>query len=112
MAECHPTHKIAEIPHAVIDERYSNGKDMLRKYPGYYVSVREEGGATYHVSNPGVNCLPNVVLVAEGRVYRDGFLPASAPAYKNTRVIDFANNREYIYDFNGDVRYIELQEVV
>lgn len=98
--------------HAVIDVRYVDGKDMLRKYPNHYVSVREEGGATYHVSSAGVNCMPNAVLVAEGKVYKDGFNPASAPSYKNTRVIDFANNREYIYDFDGDVRFVELQEVV
>ena len=101
-----------KIPHAVIDQRYVDGKDMLRKYPGSYVSVREEGGATYHVTNPGINAFPNAVLVAEGRLYKDGFNPATAPTYKNTRIIDFANNREYIYDFGGDVRYITLQEVV
>lgn len=103
--------KIPDIPHAVIDKRYVKGKDMLRKYPGHYVSVREEGGATYHVSKPGVNCLPNAVLVAEGKLFRDGFNPASAPSYKNTRILDFSNNREYVYDYDGDVRYTELLEV-
>lgn len=108
---CNTKHGWAEIPHAVIDKRYANGKDLLHKYPGQYVTVREEGGATYHVSNPGINCLPNAVLVAEGKIYRDGFNPATAPDYKNARIVDFANNREYIYDHLGDVRYITLQEV-
>lgn len=114
MSSCNCSNKRSkcDIPHAVIDQRYVNGKDMLRKYPGQYVTVREEGGATYHINNPGINSLPNAVLVAEGRLYKDGFNPSIAPSYKNTRVIDFLNNREYIYDFAGDVRYIDLQGVI
>lgn len=103
--------KIPEIPHAVIDARYVDGKDVLRKYPGHYVSVRQEGGATYHVSKPGYNCLPNAVLVAEGKLYKDGFDPTTAPAYKNTQIFDFLGNVMYIYDHDGDVRKITLQEV-
>lgn len=102
---------IPDIPHVLIDKRWKDGKDLLHKYPGHYVSVREEGGATYHVSKPGPNCLPNSVLVAEGRVYRDGFNPATAPDYKNTKVIDFLNNVIYVYDHKGDKRKITLQEV-
>ena len=45
--------RIPEIPHAVIDTRYENGKDLLRKYPGHYVTVRDELGAVYHVSKRG-----------------------------------------------------------
>jgi len=99
---------IPEIPHVLIDERWTDGKDMTRKYPGHYVTVRQEGGATYHVSKPGPNCLPTAVLVAEGRLYRDGYDPLHAPKYKNTRVLDFFNNREYIYDGKGDYRIVNL----
>lgn len=109
---CNSSKNRCDIPHAVIDQRYVNGKDMLRKYPGHYVTVREEGGATYHINTPGINSLPNAVLVAEGRLYKDGFNPATAPSYKNTRIIDFLNNKEYIYDFAGDIRSIDLQGVI
>lgn len=111
MGQCNTGNCYHDIPHSVVDERYVDGKDQLRKYPGHYVSVRQEGGATYHVTNPGLNGLPNAVLVAEGKVYKDGFDPASAPEYRNVRVIDFSNNREYIYDYGGDVRYVDLQGV-
>lgn len=107
---CYTT-KAPDIPHVVVDAHYENGKDVLRKYPGAYVSVREEGGATYHVSLPGPNCLPNAVRVSEGRLYRDGFDPSTAPTYKNTQVIDFHNNLMYIYDYDGNVRKITLQAV-
>ena len=103
--------RIPEIPHAVIDTRYENGKDLLRKYPGHYVTVRDELGAVYHVSKPGLNCLASSVRVAEGVLYKDGFDPESAPAYKNGRVLDFLNNKEYIYDYNGDVRVATIGEV-
>lgn len=102
---------IPDIPHAVIDKRFVDGKDMLRKYPGHYVTVREEGGATYHMSKPGANCIPSSVLVAEGRVFKDGFTLGDPYNYKNTQVIDFANNTLYIYDVNGDVRMVHLSEV-
>lgn len=111
MSKCTPKTCNLEIPHSVIDRRYVDGKDTLKNFPGHYVTVREEGSATYHVTHPGINCLPNATLVAPGLLYRDGFDPDLAPEYKNTRVLDFSNNREYIYDYAGDVRFVTLQEV-
>lgn len=103
--------KIADIPHAVIDSRFHDGKDMLRRYPGHYVTVRNEGGSVYHVSKPQPNCLPTSVRVSNGFFERDGFDPINSVPYKNTTVIDFLNNLMYIYNSEGDVRQITLEEV-
>ena len=103
--------KIADIPHAVIDARFHDGRDMLRKYPGHYVTVREEAGAVYHVSKPEPNCLPSVVKVSNGLVERDNFDVINRPPYKNATVLDFLTNSMYIYDSNGDVRKVTLSEV-
>lgn len=102
---------IADIPHAVIDSRFFNGKDMLRKYPGHYVTVRDEGGAVYHVSKPKANCLPTSVKVSNGFFERDGFDPINTDPYKNTTVLDFLENVMYVYDSEGDIRKITLEEV-
>lgn len=101
---------VADIPHAVIDTRYQNGKDLLRKYPGHYVVVRDEASAVYHVSKPGPNCLPNVVKVKEGIMYKDNF-DASRTKYKEAMVYDFFAGKLYVYDHEGDVRSITLSEV-
>ena len=103
---------VADIPHAVIDTRFENGKDMLHKYPGHYVSVRDEGGAVYHVSKPGPNCLASSVRVSNGLFERDNFDPNHGNKYKNTVVLDFLNNLMYIYNHEGDVRRVTLAEVV
>lgn len=103
-----PKH-IADIPHATIDERYVDGKDMLRKFPGHYVVVRREH-ATYHVSKPGFNCLPDVVLVSSTPIYKDGYDPDTMANYRNNTVYDFLNNKAYVFDYNGDYRIITLTE--
>ena len=102
---------IPDIPHVVIDSRFYDGRDMLRKYPGHYVTVRDEGGAVYHVSKPKANCLPNSVKVSNGFFEREGFDPTNSLPYKNTTVLDFLNNAMFIYDSNGDVRKVTLTEV-
>lgn len=103
--------KIPDIPHAVIDTRFVDGRDMLRKYPGHYVTVRDEAGSVYHVSKPGPNCLPSAVLVSRGVVERENFDVVNRPPYKNATVLDFLNNVMYVYDSNKDVRKITLEEV-
>lgn len=100
--------KIPDIPHVLIDKHYVDGKDQLRKYPGHYVTVREEAGATYHVSKPGLNCLPSAVLVAEGRLFKDGFEPDKNQNYKNARIIDFANGFEYVYNSLGQYKTLRF----
>lgn len=99
---------IADIPHAVVDTRYQNGKDLLRKYPGHYVVVRDEAGAVYHVSKPGPNCLPNAVKVKEGVLYKDNFNPDLGVKYREAKIFDFVNNKLYVYDHDGDRRVITL----
>lgn len=103
--------KIPDIPHAVIDSHFHDGRDMLRKYPGHYVTVRDEGGAVYHVSKPAANCLPSAVRVSNGVVERENFDVINRPPYKNATVLDFLANAMYIYDSNGDVRKVTLEEV-
>lgn len=98
---------IPDIPHAVIDTRYENGKDLLRKYPGAYVVVRDEN-ATYHVSKPGYNCLPNAVPVSRTPIFRDNYDLAHDKHYKQNTVYDFLNNKAYVFDPEGDVRVIAL----
>lgn len=99
--------KIQDIPHAVLDTRYQNGKDLLRKYPGHYVVVRDEAGAVYHVSKPGPNCLPNAVKVQPGMMYKDNF-DADRHNYREAFIFDFLNNKLYVYDHEGDKRVITL----
>lgn len=101
--------KIPDIPHAVIDTRYEDGKDLLRKYPGHYVTVRDEN-AVYHVSKPGLNCLPNAVPVSRNPIYRDNYDLNRDKKYKQNTVYDFLNKKAYVFDPEGDVRVITLQE--
>lgn len=95
------------IPHATIDDRYVDDRDMLRKYPGYYVTVRNEN-ATYHVGRAGKNCAPNAVVVARTPIFRDGYDPAIMPKYRMNTVYDFLNDRAFIFDNNMDYRTITL----
>lgn len=98
---------ICDVPHAVIDKHFVDGKDQTRKFPGYYVSVREEAGAVYHVSRPGPNCLSSAVLVSAGVMFIDGYNPNTRP-FKSATVYDFLNNKAYIFDPKGDFRTITL----
>lgn len=100
--------KIPDIPHAVVDTRYEDGKDLLRKYPGAYVTVRDEN-AVYHVSKPGYNCLPNAVSVSRNPIYRDNYDPERDKRYKMNTVYDFLNNKAYVFDNDGDVRVITME---
>lgn len=99
--------KLCDQLHAFIDARIVDGKDQLRKYPGHYVTVRQEGGAVYHVSKPGPNCLSSSVLIRRGTLFQDGFNPTAIP-YTNTDVYDFVNNKMYVFDMTGDYRVITL----
>ena len=56
----------------------------------------------------GDNCLPNAVLLSRGVLFKDGFVPALAPKYKNATIVDFLKNKEYIFDANGDYRVVAL----
>ena len=100
--------QVLDIPHTVIDTRYQNGKDLLRKYPGHYVTVRDEASAVYHVSKPGPNCLPNATKVKEGILYKDNFDHTRGVKYREAMIYDFLNSKLYVYDHNGDKRVITL----
>lgn len=101
--------KLPDIPHQVIETRYEDGKDLLRKYPGSYVTVRDEN-TVYHVSKPGLNCLPNAVPVSSMPIFRDNYDLAHDRRYKMNTVYDFLNNKAYVFDHMGDVRVIALTE--
>ena len=102
--------KIPDIPHVSIDTRFVGGKDQLRCFPGHYVSVRDEN-ATYHVSHPGFNCLPNALVVARTSIYRDNYDPETMARFRNNFVFDFLNNKAFVFDNNADYRVWDLQEV-
>lgn len=106
---CHLAAPILEIPHTVIDTRFDNGKDLTKQYPGYYVEVRDEN-TIYHVSTPKGGCILTSLAVARLPIYKENYDPKHMATYRNTTVIDFAQNKMFIFDFNKNYRVVALTE--
>lgn len=98
---------IQNIPHTVVDTRFVDGKDVTKKYPGYYVEVRDEN-TVYHVTMPQGGCLLNSLPVARLPLYIENYDPINMKKYRNTVVFDFTQNKMFIFDFNKEYRVVEL----
>lgn len=104
---CNMAAPILNIPHTVVDTRFVDGKDVTKKYPGYYVEVRDEN-TVYHVSTPKNGCMLNSLPVARLPLYIDNYDPINMKTYRNTIVFDFTMNKMFIFDFNKDYRVVNL----
>lgn len=95
------------IPHTLIDTRFVDGKDMTKKFPGYYVEVRDEN-TIYHVTVPAHGCVANSLAVARMPIYKENYDPKTMEVYRNNVVYDFAKNKAYIFNFNKEYRVVTL----
>lgn len=93
--------------HHVIDSRFVEGRDLLKKYPNSYVQVRDEN-AVYHVSQPDGECVPTALPVSRTIVFYDNYNPRTMPKYRSNIVVDMLNNQMYIFDQNKDYRKVGL----
>lgn len=100
---------VLDIPHTLVDTRFVDGKDVTKKYPGFYVEVRDEN-AIYHVSVPQDGCVPTSLCVAKLAVYKDNYNPNTMSRYRNTTVYDFANNKMYVFNFDKNYRVVNMTE--
>lgn len=108
---CTAAAHIQNIPHTVVDTRFKDGKDQTKKFPGYYVEVRDEN-TVYHVTTPAGGCVLNSLPVARMPLYKDNYDPTTMATYRNTVVFDFAKNLMFIFDFNKNYRVVNLTEVM
>ena len=97
------------IPHTVVDTRFVDGKDVTKKYPGYYVEVRDEN-TVYHVSTPKGGCLLNSLPVARLPIFKENYDPAHMKTYRNTVVFDFAQKKMFIFDFNKNFKVVNMED--
>lgn len=100
---------ILEIPHTVVDTRFVDGKDITKNFPGYYVEVRDEN-TIYHVSTPKGGCILNSLPVARLPIFKENYDPETMAKYRNSIVIDFAQNKLFIFDFNKNYRTVDLTD--
>ena len=108
---CNLAAPILEIPHTVVDTRFVDGKDVTKKYPGYYVEVRDEN-TVYHVSTPKGGCVINSLPIARVPIFKDNYNPSTMATYRNNVVIDFTQNKVYIFDFNKNYRIVYLSSTL
>lgn len=104
---CNLAAPIQNIPHTVVDTRFVDGKDVTKKFPGYYVEVRDEN-TIYHVSTPAGGCILNSLPVARLPIFKENYDPTTMATYRNTTVFDFAQNKMFIFDFNKNYRTVTL----
>ena len=107
---CNAAAPILDIPHTVVDTRFVDGKDITKNFPGYYVEVRDEN-TIYHVSTPKGGCVLNSLPVARLPIFKENYDPNPMARYRNSMVIDFAQNKLFIFDFNKNYRTVDLTEV-
>lgn len=73
-----------------------------------FVTVREEGGAVYHIDDVG-----NIINVSRSPLYIDNFDPDDAEIvvpYKNVTIYDFATMKSYTYGPTGTYLVSSLYE--
>lgn len=109
MDSCFLAAPAPSIPHTLVDTRFVDGKDCTKNYPGYYVEVRDEN-TIYHVSTPKEGCVLNSMAVARLPIYKENYNPKTMATYRNNTVIDFAQNKMYIFDYNKNYRTVTLNK--
>lgn len=97
---CKPCESNAKICHVTVQTARE-----VRRYRNSYVIVQQEGNALYHVDDRG-----NPLVVHRQNLFINNHTPEQG-AFRSTMVFDMFAKRMFIYDPEGNVKQIRMEDI-